>query len=135
MALVICPECHSEISDKATHCVKCGCPISKSENVPSDALEHPSRNTVNDNNRVPCPSCSELVNPTATICPFCKQAILSKNKGTNAIANVVVSVVIFLILFYALNAFIHHEADKETARIMQDAQRQTDAMMRSLQQR
>ncbi len=28
MALIKCPECGSEISDKAFHCPKCGCPIS-----------------------------------------------------------------------------------------------------------
>jgi hypothetical protein len=28
MALVTCPECSSQVSDKATSCPKCGCPIS-----------------------------------------------------------------------------------------------------------
>ncbi len=150
MALISCPECKSEVSDKAPHCIKCGYPISLSENsLPSAALEHPPKEgttPIADNNRVPCPSCSELVIPSATLCPFCKQAILSKNKGTNAIANIVMSIVIFLVLFYALSAFTRHEADKEykrisqdaeqeTARIIRDAQRQTDEMMRDLQRR
>ena len=29
MALIICPECGKEISDKAYACVRCGCPVSK----------------------------------------------------------------------------------------------------------
>lgn len=29
MALVICPECGQQISDKATYCIRCGCPIQK----------------------------------------------------------------------------------------------------------
>ena len=28
MAMIKCPECGAEISDKATSCIKCGCPIS-----------------------------------------------------------------------------------------------------------
>lgn len=149
MSLVSCPECNSEVSDKAPHCVKCGCPIS----APSDkssvvAQEQPPEGATANaaNGRVPCPNCSELVSPSATLCPFCKQVILSKNKGTNAVANIVVSIVIFLVLFYALSAFTRHEADKEykrishdaeqeTARIMRDAQRQTEEMMRDLQRR
>ena len=31
MALIICPECGSKISDKAEQCIHCGCPIEKSE--------------------------------------------------------------------------------------------------------
>ena len=29
MALIKCPECKKEISDKATQCIHCGCPIEK----------------------------------------------------------------------------------------------------------
>ena len=29
MALIICPECSNEISDKASACVHCGCPMGK----------------------------------------------------------------------------------------------------------
>lgn len=28
MALIICPDCGKEISDKSTACIYCGCPIS-----------------------------------------------------------------------------------------------------------
>ena len=31
MALMICPECGSKISDKADQCIHCGCPIEKNE--------------------------------------------------------------------------------------------------------
>ena len=31
MALIKCSECGKEISDKATHCIHCGCPIQKEE--------------------------------------------------------------------------------------------------------
>lgn len=42
MALVRCPECNSEISDKASHCVKCGCPISPSDNSSSSIAREPA---------------------------------------------------------------------------------------------
>jgi hypothetical protein len=32
MALITCPECQKEISDKATACINCGNPIEKMEN-------------------------------------------------------------------------------------------------------
>ena len=36
MALINCEECNKEISDKATHCVHCGCPVvSQEEEVPN----------------------------------------------------------------------------------------------------
>ena len=28
MSLIVCPECQSTVSDKATYCIHCGCPIS-----------------------------------------------------------------------------------------------------------
>lgn len=31
MSLIICSECGKEISDKATVCIHCGCPIKKDE--------------------------------------------------------------------------------------------------------
>lgn len=33
MALIKCKECGNEISDKATHCVRCGCPIQIDESI------------------------------------------------------------------------------------------------------
>ena len=31
MALIKCPECGKEISDKANSCLSCGCPINRNE--------------------------------------------------------------------------------------------------------
>ncbi len=76
--------------------------------------------TATQDGRVPCPVCAERVMPTATLCPFCKQAIFSRDKGTNAVAGVVVYVIVFLILFYALMEFAHHQGNKEYDRLMRD---------------
>jgi uncharacterized membrane protein YvbJ len=35
MALIKCPECGTEVSDRAATCVKCGCPISKPADSPT----------------------------------------------------------------------------------------------------
>ena len=92
----------------------------------------PQRTSVPHDGRVPCPMCGERVMPTATLCPFCKQAIFSRDKSTNAVAGVVVSIILFLVLYYALTAFTHHEADKEYKTIMDNAQRDTDRLMRDI---
>lgn len=138
MALINCPECNSEVSDQAPQCVKCGYPISDLKNVTFPPVQQPSQADSSadaNENRVPCPSCSELVNPSATVCPFCKQPILSRNKGTNAVANIVLSIIIFLVLFYALSAFTRNEADKEYKRITEQAERDTARIMRDIQNR
>ena len=49
MALIKCPECGKEISDRAPSCVNCGCPI-QSQNAESKvvikALKHPNESHV-----------------------------------------------------------------------------------------
>jgi len=35
MALISCPECAAQISDKATSCPKCGCPVTITAATPS----------------------------------------------------------------------------------------------------
>lgn len=35
MALINCPECGKEISDKASHCIHCGCPINQPQETPA----------------------------------------------------------------------------------------------------
>ena len=39
MALVSCPECSKEVSDKAAYCIHCGCPLHSSQTAPR--LERP----------------------------------------------------------------------------------------------
>ena len=36
MPLINCPDCHKEVSSRASACIHCGCPISSTENVVSD---------------------------------------------------------------------------------------------------
>lgn len=46
MALIKCPECSSEISDKAKACPKCGCPIK--EDVHFTEKEHRATQSIKD---------------------------------------------------------------------------------------
>ena len=38
MALIRCPDCNTEVSDKAAACVKCGCPIATAAPIPSSSV-------------------------------------------------------------------------------------------------
>ena len=52
MALIKCPECGNEVSDKAETCIHCGCPIET-------------------NQTVTCPECGQEVSSKAATCPNC----------------------------------------------------------------
>ena len=39
MALIKCPECGKEISDKAVACINCGCPVSAMKSAPAQPTE------------------------------------------------------------------------------------------------
>lgn len=38
MALIKCPECGEEVSEKALACPKCGCPINQTESEPQKVV-------------------------------------------------------------------------------------------------
>ena len=44
MALIKCPECGKEISDKAKTCPNCGCPIKKITGTENEILEQTEEN-------------------------------------------------------------------------------------------
>lgn len=52
MALIKCSECGKEISDKATNCIHCGCPINVIENKETKKLEKEKKKNQNDNKKV-----------------------------------------------------------------------------------
>ena len=54
MALFECPECSGKVSDKATQCPHCGCPIEK---------PHKQSKT--------CPECGQEVDASVMVCPNC----------------------------------------------------------------
>lgn len=67
MALINCPECGKEISDKATNCPNCGMPIG---------------------NKKFCKFCGEQINTDCVVCPKCgKQIEEIGNNNPNIIVN------------------------------------------------
>ncbi len=64
MALITCPECGQQISDRAPACIHCGCPISKTKT---------------------CPECGATVNDSDTVCKTC--GFPFENVPANPIAN------------------------------------------------
>ena len=62
--------------------------------------------------KILCPHCKEKIQPDATKCPHCLEAIFSTNSGTNAIVKIVVFVVVFIVVFMGFNAFVRHQAAK-----------------------
>ena len=42
MALIKCPECGAEVSDRAAACIKCGCPLQESYRTTIIRFEHES---------------------------------------------------------------------------------------------
>ena len=60
MALINCPECNKEISDKATSCPNCGYPVEKkiNKNLNSSVLDL-------------CPKCGKFYSSKEHFCPDC----------------------------------------------------------------
>ncbi len=68
MAMINCPECGHDISDKAAACPKCACPIS--QGPPADTT------------RKPCPFCGEQIKAVAMKCPSCKEILDPVERAT-----------------------------------------------------
>ena len=71
--------------------------------------------------RVKCPACSEPIMPDASICPFCKTNILSKDKSTNAAANLILYAVVFVALYFTISQFTSCQAKREIDRMEREA--------------
>lgn len=66
MALIKCPECNGQVSDKASACPHCGCPateFNKSKN----------QETISETAR--CPICHNTITPEMKMCPVCHYGI------------------------------------------------------------
>lgn len=72
MALIKCPECGREISDKAIACPNCGCPIS------SDEIQRRKNHLIKKmaaKHYVPCIKCGEWNEVGSTYCAKCGRII------------------------------------------------------------
>lgn len=107
MALINCPECGKEISDKANSCPHCGCPI---------------ENGNNSDNYTICPECGGSNKIGETICQHCghrytvgeynkaisdtptaKKHYIQKQKNNLVIRNVVICILIAFFIILIIN--------------------------------
>lgn len=75
MALINCPECGREVSDKAEHCIHCGFPL-------IDYLidNEEIHNKLVENRKNTCPYCGHLNDPDEDYCESCEMRLTSYNK-------------------------------------------------------
>lgn len=79
MALIKCPECGKEISDKAAACPNCGAPITQQSEAPdvevqsTPNLSERYRKTGEKQKTQICKHCKSEIPKGAKICPYCKK--------------------------------------------------------------
>ncbi|MGM9874855.1 MAG: zinc ribbon domain-containing protein [Bacilli bacterium] len=84
MALIKCAECGKEISDKATTCIHCGCPIEK---------------------ELICNECGNKLNKNDKVCKCCGCPIKSKSKEENSSTSIFTKIwlIICIILCFLIS--------------------------------
>lgn len=78
MALIRCPECGREISDKASACPGCGCPVKEfgQEEQQKAARELPPEERPE---MMECVKCGRKIPTTIAECPFCNYVYGARN--------------------------------------------------------
>lgn len=95
MALIKCPECKKEISDKATQCIHCGSPIEK---------------------KIICSECGKETNKNLKICPNCGNKLLVKEKTNNILTKkniITLSIIIGTIIILSIIILITSKTNKK----------------------
>ena len=89
MALIICPECGKEFSDKASACPNCGCPTSeKTSNKKNFLLQIIEKNQ--EEKRLEKERIKQMDREGIPYCPKCHSSSLSANKKGFGIGKAVV---------------------------------------------
>ena len=70
MALILCPECGAEISDKSTSCIKCGYPLSNEKPIQKE-------------NTLKCPECGNDITSETKFCGKCGFEINANKESIN----------------------------------------------------
>jgi NAD-dependent SIR2 family protein deacetylase len=70
-----------------------------------------------------CPSCQLEVDKEATTCPYCKEAILSFDKGKNAFLQIFWYIVLFVLLYKGITWYVNRESDKEMKKMEREIER------------
>ena len=83
MALIICPECGKEISDKAECCIHCGYPLGEMNEEPEKEdryweVDPEEFSSEKDADGVAGPEAEEMSGPIFINCPVCGKQVSSK---------------------------------------------------------
>ena len=93
MALIKCTECGHSISDRASSCPNCGCPIAKGRYCEECGSVLSSNDKVCPTCGCPvgettfCKECGEPLNPMDQTCPSCGYPVDKKKKGSIALSS------------------------------------------------
>ena len=120
MALITCPECGKEISDKAKCCIHCGYPLEeeaqKQPELPEEdrywevpfsekdclkdenGIAGPEPNELSGIREITCPSCGRPISAKAAVCPGCGYQINRKAEGISwrDVASIIVAAMFLL---------------------------------------
>ena len=107
MALIKCPNCGKEISDKATNCVACGYDLSETDRENDLGIICPECGTPLDTNLEVCPNCGCPINKEETFAeePVFKEQEKPKKKRK-------IGLIIFLVILVAIGFFAKTVIDK-----------------------
>ena len=114
-----CPKCqeHMSVPDSLAGQTET-CPSCGNVTIVPQVIGGPPTTTMEDRpgcppgEKVKCPNCSEPVFSDASICPHCRCAIYSKDKGKNALYAIIAFIVTFLILWYLILSWSSCEAER-----------------------
>ena len=91
MALIICPECGKEISDKLQSCIHCGCPLDKSSGTEKQAHSDMYKIKLIDCN-------GSMVKALTTIKKYCACDLLRLKKKFQICLLLYVKIIIYISL-------------------------------------
>lgn len=92
MALIKCPECEREVSDKAVDCPHCGCPLTSDNQL---------REMTNENQQIKeCKYCKTKIEKNAKVCPNCNRDLNGNgcSKGCSIATIAFIILVVFLMV-------------------------------------
>ena len=101
MALIKCPECEKEVSDKASACPHCGCPLTSDDQL---------KEMTSENQQVKeCKYCKAKIEKSAKICPNCNRNLKGKGCLVTTIAFAVLAIILTILL---TTCEVHHGPTK-----------------------
>lgn len=115
MALIQCPECRKEISDKAAVCPHCNFDIVTyrkkiQEEKDREEKEKRAEELKNMQEKIKCPECGMLVNKSVELCPSCGYPIQKEKKRKKKIQIGVCTAVVLLAIIIIVSIVVKNNS-------------------------